>query len=558
MGKIKKENSGKVHLKAFEEAVAKVLDRHCHIVDDAKGDSVVFDVDTSALPHEHVPLSSLQLNHHLLETMLSSSNDESVVGSNNDTNNNNNNSDNRKGDVFVMKEEDEKECWPFSELPWGARVRGGGGIYKPHRAKKKEAQLSSMLKCILSILSTKHDDERTNNKDDDDIIRIVDFCGGTGHLSLPLAYLLRDQKNIEIVVVDLKATSLELLHYKAENLHNENPYSNNTNIVIKKDSLKTRHQDVTQHEQILRRCKGLPNLYTFHGSIQNYHDPFDIGVALHACGQATDWVLHQCGRHEASFVVAPCCVGKLASTVRDPYLYRATATDNLRQIQYPQSSLLRPILSIDQFDALARAADISTVSQKTPSQATRRVAKTILEMDRLEYMREKYSYAHLTLTRMDPWEASPKHDILIGRKRTSLPSPAIKVSTTKINIPNQYCQECRQDTVWAYQQLQSLQNPTKSESKNMISSNDISGNDSVLASVSMSGDWSTEEVKDMKQFLSSLPPNTSYTFPTGMSSKERKLVHFAAQQLGLQHKSFGKKYNQKTVTVTTAKIQILF
>ena len=541
--------SGKIHLKAFEEAVAKVLDRHCHIVkdDDVKGDSVVLDVDTSALPHEHVPLSSLQQNYQSLETMISSSNDEFVVGSNNN-NHNNNNSDNGKNDVSV-KEEDEKECWPFSELPWGARVRGGGGIYKPNRAKKKEAQLSSMLKCIFSILSTKQDDDEAT-KNDTNILRIVDFCGGTGHLSLPLAYLLRDQKNIEIVVVDLKATSLELLHYKAENLHNENPSSNNTNI-IKKDSLKTRHQDVTQHEQILKQCKGLPNLYTFHGSIQNYHDPFDIGVALHACGQATDWVLHQCGRHEASFVVSPCCVGKLASSVRDPYLYRATATDNLRQIQYPQSSFLRPILSIDQFDALARAADISTVSQKTPLQATRRVAKTILEMDRLEYMKEKFSYADLTLTRMDPWEASPKHDILVGRKRSLLPPPAKSVLTSKINIPNLYCEECRQDTVWAYQQLQSLQNPTKLESNNMTSSNDIGGNDSALTSVSMSGDWSSEEVTDMKQFLSSLPPKTSYTFPTGMSSKKRKLVHFAAQQLGLQHKSFGKKYSQKTVTVIT-------
>ena len=39
--------------------------------------------------------------------------------------------------------------------------------------------------------------------------------------------------------------------------------------------------------------------------------PFDVALALHACGNATDYALLAAQRAAAAFVVSPCCVGKL-------------------------------------------------------------------------------------------------------------------------------------------------------------------------------------------------------------------------------------------------------
>jgi hypothetical protein len=39
--------------------------------------------------------------------------------------------------------------------------------------------------------------------------------------------------------------------------------------------------------------------------------PFDVGVALHACGNATDHAIARCVAAGAAFVVSPCCIGKL-------------------------------------------------------------------------------------------------------------------------------------------------------------------------------------------------------------------------------------------------------
>lgn len=49
--------------------------------------------------------------------------------------------------------------------------------------------------------------------------------------------------------------------------------------------------------------------------IETFAKPFDIALALHACGSATDYAMeraHDCG---AAFVVNPCCIGKLQASV---------------------------------------------------------------------------------------------------------------------------------------------------------------------------------------------------------------------------------------------------
>jgi hypothetical protein len=54
---------------------------------------------------------------------------------------------------------------------------------------------------------------------------------------------------------------------------------------------------------------GLTNVSTFTGMIEQYSQPFELGLALHACGNATDRVLQLCCHHRAAFLVSPCCIG---------------------------------------------------------------------------------------------------------------------------------------------------------------------------------------------------------------------------------------------------------
>ena len=48
------------------------------------------------------------------------------------------------------------------------------------------------------------------------------------------------------------------------------------------------------------------------GAVESHATPFDIGLALHACGVATDLVIDRCLEARAALVLAPCCIGMLA------------------------------------------------------------------------------------------------------------------------------------------------------------------------------------------------------------------------------------------------------
>ena len=92
---------------------------------------------------------------------------------------------------------------------------------------------------------------------------------------------------------------------------------------------------------------------------------FDVGVALHACGAATDWAMEQCQANQAAFIVSPCCIGKvqqawknispvpMTSPVALPKGQCSTANGvvasavnnaQLHQVAHPRSSWMRACL----------------------------------------------------------------------------------------------------------------------------------------------------------------------------------------------------------------------
>lgn len=82
-------------------------------------------------------------------------------------------------------------------------------------------------------------------------LHIVDFGCGSGNLLLPLAALL---PGCQFTGVDMKPAALKLLMQRAADA-------------------------------------GLSNVSVFEGMIEQYRQPFDVALALHACGNATDHVL---------------------------------------------------------------------------------------------------------------------------------------------------------------------------------------------------------------------------------------------------------------------------
>jgi hypothetical protein len=276
---------------------------------------------------------------------------------------------------------------------------------------------------------------------------------------------------------------------------------------------------VTQHDHVKRPCRGIPNLFTFHGSMESFEEEFDVGVSLHACGEASDIVLRVCGSAKA-LIVAPCCVGKLNPGRKDPYIYHATAY-NAPTIQYPQSTqFCQYINSQEDWNHLAKAADYSDWDEmRSARNATRRTAKALLELDRMLYLQESFGFC-TALTRMDPWEASPKHDVILAWKSDEW-SPFV----TKGAI---FDDACNADIRLAHEFL--------------LHSDEF---------VEDSSEWTLEEVESIRTALQDFVESelVSYTFSTRMGGRKRKLIHCLAEQLGLLHWGLGKQDGSKTVVV---------
>ena len=115
--------------------------------------------------------------------------------------------------------------------------------------------------------------EKENDKNNKKRIRVVEFCAGSGFVLLPLAQLY---PHVDFVLIDYKTKSIQIARERVSSASLED------------------------------------NVQVIEGRIQDYHEAFDVGIALHACGTLSDIVLDMCLSRKASFVVCPCCIGKIS------------------------------------------------------------------------------------------------------------------------------------------------------------------------------------------------------------------------------------------------------
>ncbi|KAF1331232.1 Glutathione s-transferase c-terminal domain-containing protein, partial [Globisporangium splendens] len=232
---------------------------------------------------------------------------------------------------------------PWEDLPDGIHPRDGK--LPPLRARNKRHQVENLAVFLQRILRP------------GDVV--VEFCAGSGYVALPLACLF---PQCTFVLLDKKEPSLAIAG-----------------------------------ERIA--AAGLTNVEVFCGFINEYDKPFDVGIALHACGEATDMVMQKCLDEQAAYVLAPCCVGKI----------------KLSALEYPRSRALRDQLSRTEYQVLAKAADFghqNTEMSHSEINMRRRRCKSILESDR--NMRAQEAQYQTFMFVMHPHDVTPKNDILVG------------------------------------------------------------------------------------------------------------------------------------------------
>lgn len=152
---------------------------------------------------------------------------------------------------------------------------------------------------------------------------------------------------------------------------------------------------------------GIPNLRGVTGMVDTAAvgdgGTFDIAIALHACGNATDDALRRAEQAGAAFVVSPCCAGKMSKSISGG-----------------------AALGIDtaHFATIVSFADHAADESRSDA----RSAKRVIEMDRLAWARANgYSAALLALTAD---LAYPKNDVLVGLPHPTKVDPLLTPDET--------------------------------------------------------------------------------------------------------------------------------
>ncbi|XP_077984395.1 glutathione S-transferase C-terminal domain-containing protein-like [Glandiceps talaboti] len=232
------------------------------------------------------------------------------------------------------------------ELKWNdfpEDVRPVQGGVTELRCQRKCQQVENIVSAVLTI---------AKNGD-----TIVDFCCGSGHVGITLAYLL---PKCQVYLVENKVESLDRAQSRIHNIQ-------------------------------------LKNITLHHGNLDYFQGSFDIGVSLHACGVATDMVLDKCISCHAAFVSAPCCYGSIHST---------------HVITYPRSPKFQQVLSEEEYVLLGHAADQTPWQFETPIARQGKKCMGLIDEDRLEAAKD--SGYQVTICTMQPPSCSPKNDLLIG------------------------------------------------------------------------------------------------------------------------------------------------
>lgn len=164
---------------------------------------------------------------------------------------------------------------PTWTLPWDSlpgAINPTEGKMSNIRAVRKRQQLNNLVAMVTELARPG--------------CTVVDFCSGTGHVGIVLAHTLPD---CQVILIENKEESLLRAQSRSVEL-------------------------------------GLKNIGFIQANLDYFTGPFHIGVALHACGVATDMVMEHCIQAGAAFVISPCCYGFIQNAIKFSFPKRFVST----------------------------------------------------------------------------------------------------------------------------------------------------------------------------------------------------------------------------------------
>uniref|UniRef100_A0A672LG02 Glutathione S-transferase C-terminal domain-containing protein n=1 Tax=Sinocyclocheilus grahami TaxID=75366 RepID=A0A672LG02_SINGR len=229
----------------------------------------------------------------------------------------------------------------WESLP--AAVNPTEGKMSDARAVRKQQQLNNLVAMVTELAHPGH--------------TVVDFCSGGGHVGIVLAYTL---PKCQVILIENKEESLVRARDRSAQL-------------------------------------GLTNIGFVQANLDYFTGNFNIGVALHACGVATDMVLDRCLQARAGFVISPCCYGFIQNTLK---------------FNFPKSARFTETLSYKEHMVLCRFADQTAVSLPPERRLIGKRCMGLVDLDR-SWAAETHGYSVRVMT-MVPEGCSPKNNMLVG------------------------------------------------------------------------------------------------------------------------------------------------
>ncbi|XP_030048376.1 glutathione S-transferase C-terminal domain-containing protein [Microcaecilia unicolor] len=235
---------------------------------------------------------------------------------------------------------------PSWTLDWKSlptEVSPAKGKMSGDRALRKQQQLNNLVSVVMKLA-----------KPGD---MIVDFCSGGGHVGIVLAHIL---PSCQVVLIENKEESLLRAQERTSEL-------------------------------------GLNNIWFIQANLDYFKGKFNIGVALHSCGVATDMVIDHCIRGQASFIICPCCYGFIQNTTKSTF---------------PRSHRFREAISYKEHMILCRFADQTAVQLPSERRLIGKHCMGLVDLDRA-WAAEGLGYSTQVIS-MEPESCSPKNNMIVG------------------------------------------------------------------------------------------------------------------------------------------------
>lgn len=239
------------------------------------------------------------------------------------------------------------------------------------RLRRKQAQLEALFVLLSDMVDRVA--ASSNGESRRHPLHIVDFGSGSGNSCLVFAFLLRD--------IDIPCR-FTLIDNKPQSV-----------LLGKERTTKAGLDSIVSWQ-----CQ----------DVQDFNEDFDIGLATHLCGGATDIAMSKCLKQKAAFIATPCCLGAIQFAV-------GAHNDNdarSNALEYPRSAWFRAKLSVQDYASMTRLADCCIAGDESDNEL-RMQGKALLDSDRLKLaIEEDYETAFGQLgSKVD---CGPKSDVLCG------------------------------------------------------------------------------------------------------------------------------------------------